>query len=386
MTKKKNKDLVLGDILLGILFLLCLLFLNIFNLLIKDKKVSLSENRTLAEKPVMTVDSLVRGDYEEQLETYLSDQFAFREGFRKMNNLILLAGGNRLQNHIFYGKDGQLFREIDSPDMRNLQANMEAINRLSVLMQHTDKKIYLMLVPDAAAIYPECLPPYAETLDEAAAFEKIKGQLAQEIVWIDGLSAMLKHKKEQLYYKTDHHWTTYGAYCMYRETKGQFAFPEESEEYDIFPVTNRFNGVLSGNSGFAGKEREEIDVYLPKNNTDLVVSYVEEQKKRSSLYEVEKLNTRDQYGVFLGGNHSLLDIRTAADSDRTLLLFKDSFANCYIPFLVSHYKEIVVVDPRYYAGTITDLLGNYNIQEILFLYSGNTFLTDNHITGMMDIS
>ena len=114
-----------------------------------------------------------------------------------------------------------------------------------------------------------------------------------------------------------------------------------------------------------------------------MVSYVDEGRKTTSLYDSSKLETRDQYGVFLGGNSSVIDIKTVSPEKKRLLVIKDSFANCFIPFLAPYYREIVVVDPRYYSGTIGDIMDAYRITDALVLYSGNTFFTDNHLSGVL---
>ena len=150
-----------------------------------------------------------------------------------------------------------------------------------------------------------------------------------------------------------------------------------------YTVTDSFNGALAAKSGVGLSEKEQIDIYVPASgDDDVVVTYVDEGRKTTSLYDTSKLETRDKYGVFLGGNTSLLDIRTVASSEKRLLVVKDSFADCFIPFLAPYYREIVVVDPRYYSGTITDIMETYRITDALFLYSGNTFFTDNSISGV----
>ena len=132
-----------------------------------------------------------------------------------------------------------------------------------------------------------------------------------------------------------------------------------------------------------GDEKEKIDIYAPTNgDDDVIVNYVNETKKTTSLYDSSKLKTRDKYGVFLGGNTSVIDIKTVSTSQKRLLVVKDSFADCFIPFLTPHYREIVVVDPRYYSGTMQDIMDTYRITDALILYSGNTFFTDNNISGV----
>ena len=159
-----------------------------------------------------------------------------------------------------------------------------------------------------------------------------------------------------------------------------------SGKYVSYAVTDSFNGSLASKSGMNLKEKEQIDIYVPtEEDTDLIVDYVDEGKRVTSLYNSSALKEKDKYTVFLGGNYSLLDIRTVSTSKEKLLIVKDSFANSFIPFLTPYYREIVVVDPRYYSGTINDLMDSYRISEVLFLYSGNTFFKDNNISGVFAV-
>ena len=120
----------------------------------------------------------------------------------------------------------------------------------------------------------------------------------------------------------------------------------------------------------------------PPGDDDVVVNYVNEAKKRTSLYDSSKLETRDKYGVFLGGNTSVVDIKTVSTSQDRLLVVKDSFAGLLHPLPHSPLQEIVVVDPRYYSGTMDEIMETYRITDALVLYSGNTFFTDNNISGV----
>ena len=156
-----------------------------------------------------------------------------------------------------------------------------------------------------------------------------------------------------------------------------------SDDYVSYTVTDSFNGVLAAKSGVGLNEKESIEIYVPASgDDDVVVNYVDEAKKTSSLYDSSKLETRDKYAVFFGGNTSVMDIKTVSPSSKRLLVVKDSFANCFIPFLTPYYREIVVVDPRYYSGTMKDIMDTYRITDTLIMYSGNTFVTDNHISGV----
>ena len=183
---------------------------------------------------------------------------------------------------------------------------------------------------------------------------------------------------EDLYYHTDHHWTTQGAYYAYLQAAKAMGIDTSSDTYDKAPVTRSFQGTLSAKSGFRSGEKDEIDVFLPTGDQTLpsVVNYVDEQKKSASFYDTEKLGTRDKYALFFGGNHAQIKINTPTETDNTLLVLKDSYANSFVPFLAQHYRKIIMVDPRYYFGNLEQLIQVENVQEVLYLYNANTFFSD----------
>ena len=242
----------------------------------------------------------------------------------------------------------------------------------------------MMLVPDAASILSESLPAFATVEDQSQMFSMVEHGLGDSVSWVDEYSALNKHKTEKLYYKTDHHWTTQAAFYVFQEAAAGLGIEGDvSDDYVSYTVTDSFNGVLASKSGAGLDEKERIDIYVPtEGDDDVIVNYVDEAKKRTSLYDSSKLETRDKYGVFFGGNTSVMDIRTMSTSSQRLLVVKDSFADCFIPFLTPYYREIVVVDPRYYSGTLEDIMATYRITDALILYSGNTFMTDNNISGV----
>ena len=146
----------------------------------------------------------------------------------------------------------------------------------------------------------------------------------------------------------------------------------------IFRVTS------SSTSGFLPDKRDKIEVYQPSTQPTYVVNYVEEEEKTASIYDAEKLKTKDAYAVFLGGNHSVVDIQTTVRNGRKLLVLKDSYANSFVPFLLPYYEEIVMVDPRYYYDTMDDIVSLYEINEVLFLYNANTFFQDTSLKMVLN--
>ena len=382
---KKDRQRKVQEQLVGIIFILTLFLFLIINVIVPDREKSVQENRMLATKPKFRLSSLISGDYDEKFEAYMDDQFVGRDMWRKLKVTVDRICGSRLENGVYIGRNGQLLEQIEVADENHLAANIKAIKSFS----ESQKKIpvRMMLVPDAANVLNHSLPALAKPEDQTQMFSMVRKDLGDSVEWIDVSTELNKHKTEKIYYKTDHHWTTLGAFYAFQAAAPSLGIEGDlSGKYVSYAVSNSFNGMLASKSGVNLGEKEQIDIYVPtEEDTDLIIDYVDEGKRSTSLYDSSKLKEKDQYTVFLGGNSSLLDIRTVSTSTKRLLLVKDSFANSFIPFLTPYYREIVVVDPRYYSGTINDLMDSYRISEVLFLYSGNTFFKDNNISGVFTV-
>ena len=382
---KKDRQRKVQEQLVGIIFILILFLFLIINIIVPDKEKSEQENRMLTTKPKFRLSSLISGDYDEKFEAYMDDQFVGRDMWRKLKVTVDRICGSRLENGVYIGRNGQLLEQIEVADENHLAANIKAIKSFS----ESQKKIpvRMMLVPDAANVLNHSLPALAKPEDQTQMFSMVRKDLGDSVEWIDVSTELNKHKTERIYYKTDHHWTTLGAFYAFQAAAPSLGIEGDlSGKYVSHAVSNSFNGMLASKSGVNLGEKEQIDIYVPtEEDTDLIIDYVDEGKRSTSLYDSSKLKEKDQYTVFLGGNSSLLDIRTVSTSTKRLLLVKDSFANSFIPFLTPYYREIVVVDPRYYSGTINDLMDSYRISEVLFLYSGNTFFKDNNISGVFTV-
>ena len=382
---KKDRQRKVQEKLVGIIFILTLFLFLIINVIVPDREKSVQENRMLATKPKFRLSSLISGDYDEKFEAYMDDQFVGRDVWRKLKVTVDRIGGSRLENGVYIGTNGQLLEQIEVADENHLAANIKAIKSFSE--SQSKIPVRMMLVPDAANVLNHSLPALAKPEDQTQMFSMVRKDLGDSVEWIDVSTELNKHKTEKIYYKTDHHWTTLGAFYAFQAAAPSLGIEGDlSGKYVSYAVSDSFNGMLASKSGVNLGEKEQIDIYVPtEEDTDLIVDYVDEGKRSTSLYDSSKLKEKDQYTVFLGGNSSLLDIRTVSTSTKRLLLVKDSFANSFIPFLTPYYREIVVVDPRYYSGTINDLMDSYRISEVLFLYSGNTFFKDNNISGVFAV-
>ena len=362
--------------LLGLGFAVLLAGFTVANYFHKDTAFSDTENRMLQQKPVFSWADLADGRFMGNFEKYQTDQFIFRREWIGLQTAADRLLGKNKSGDVYLG-EGQLLEE-PSKLSENVWENLDAMG--AFCRNQTGVKCYLMLVPDAASVQREKLPAYAPVADQAEQLEEIRSYLEKKenpVTEIPLYEMLREHREESLYYRTDHHWTTLGARYAYQSAAGQMGLPgaENGEEKKLYPVSDSFQGTLAARSGYRVPD-DTIEVYWPDQKEELVVTYVQEQTKSASLYAAEKLKTRDKYGMFLNGNHPLTEIRTMASTGRKLLFIKDSYANCFVPFLTGDFEEIVLVDPRYYYDSAEKLMKQYGFTDVLFLYNLNTFLED----------
>lgn len=365
-----------AGIFLGFLIIACA-----FNLFSKDREYSESENRILAQRPECSVERLLNGKYMSDMEAYVADQFFIRDKWINLKVLEDLALGKRESNGVYIGKKGYLMEIPSSPDKKALDKNLDAIRNFS--LAHEDVRTVMTLVPNAAFIYDHLVPKYAPVRNQAEDVVYVQEKVGDSLNYVDLTETMRAHKEEPIYYKTDHHWTTLGAKYAFDILYGSLGIEDPAENYEIYPVTHSFQGTLASKSGF-DKEKDTIEIYIPQGvSNECVVSYADDQRKSASVYQSAALKTKDKYEVFFGGNQSRIDISMPVEQDKNLLIFKDSYANCFIPFLIPYYRNITVIDPRYYYEDVERLISDNNITDILFLYNVNTFLTDNSLADIL---
>ncbi|WP_419749981.1 DHHW family protein [Terrisporobacter petrolearius] len=368
--------------------LLFILFLVLFvgaNIITKDKTFSERENRMLAGKPKFSVDKLLEGRFTSKFEDYVVDQFIGRDFFTNVKINMDKLLGKKESNGVFLGEDGYLVENFNKPNQKAVKENIQAINNFSA--RYKNIKQYMLISPTAVSILKDKLPIDAPVMDQEAYLQSYKDKLPQSVSFVDNYKTMYDHRNEYIYYKTDHHWTSLGAFYSYKELAKSMKLEESPDDYYTQQmVSNDFLGALSSKSGYNVKEGDKVNVYLPAkgDSQNVVVNYVEEQERTATLYSSQALKQKDNYEVFLKGNHPLVKIKTNANNNKTLLLFKDSYANSFIPFLVKDFSKIIVVDPRYYYEDIDSLMQQENVNEVLYLYNANTFFNDTSLSPVLN--
>ncbi|SDT53115.1 DHHW protein [Paenibacillaceae bacterium GAS479] len=379
------RRMVNSNSLIGLLLLFYIGAMALVNVLTPDKSFSDTENRVLEERPDFSLRTLVSGQFTSDYERSASDQVALRNVWVGMKTDADRAMGKKESNGVFLGKDGYLMERYTSPSDTELEERARAIRTFDGATPHLRKVI--MLVPTAAALFPDKLPAYAPVDDQLADLKRINELLPPGIQVANAYSALNAERDQSLFYKTDHHWTTKGAYYSYRELGDHLGIvPQEESSFRIDLATDEFYGSLYSKSGFRRLKPDEISIYRPRQEGPLKVSYEEEGRVTDTLYETDRLKEKDKYAVFLGGNHALIRIVTDGPSEKKLLVVKDSYANSLIPFLTKHYGEIDVVDLRYYTGSLPDLAQEREYQDMLILYNIKTFFEDPSILNLSEES
>lgn len=383
-----------------------LLTLSVLDFCKKDGLYSAYENRLLAQKPEFSLTELLSGNYTEAYEEYITDQFVFRDNwiFLKTGTDVLL--GKQEINGVYLAKDGTLIEqhlpeEIDGETVEkrlNLlqelaawQASRQETADSSADGQETaddgaDRiagKLYIMLVPTADNIRTKQLPTYAEYYEQKPFLDEVSAVIGKDSV-IDVRGALLPHREEYIYYGTDHHWTTQGAYYGYlawAEAAGVVPAP-----YEVETVSHDFLGTLHSMTHLPAAP-DTIEAYLPggaeKEEAVFRVYYDFAAEPKDSLYEPTYLDTKNQYGYFLDDNHPFIQIERADPpreaQGKTLFVLKDSYANCMIPFLTEHYETIYILDLRYYHGKLIPLLEEYGAageMDLLICYNVIHFIEE----------
>ena len=378
--KKRKYNKAYGVLMAGA-FVLYIGLVTLLNIINKDQEFSEEENRNLMTKPKFSIGSLLEGTYVNDYESYVSDQMVGRSFFVRVKSTIDTLAGKDEKQGVFIGKDNQLIQDFERRSEEETQVKVQAINNFAESLEGINTTF--MLVPTATKVLEDKLPKDAPVDDEEEYIEDIRSGLSEKIKFVTPINELKKHKDQYLYYRTDHHWTTKAAYIAYLELcKALELEPKGEEDFVVEQVTHEFYGSLSSKIGSRNMEADSIDIYFPKENPEVVVNYVSEQKKTTSLYDSSSLDKKDKYEVFTAGNHPHINIKTLGDTSKKLLVIKDSYANSMLPFLTSHYGEIDVIDLRYYVDDVRELIESKGITDVLFLYNVNTFNEDDSILNL----
>ena len=356
---------------------------TVMNILSNDREFSESENRVLASFPKLTISSLADGSFMKSFETYMADQFIFRDKLISAKTYFDRLSGKKEENGVYIGEEGFLIEKQSEYNKKKVKALAKSIN--TFMKKYPDAKKMVAISPNASYVYADKLPENIEMSNQFDQLTKIMNSLeGKNYTFLNVSKALLKAgEKHQIFYKTDHHWTTRGAYAVFQSISDKWGINTSKVPYEFMTVSAGFEGTLASKTGIHDVN-DKVEICLPKNSKGTyVVSYESQDKKTASLFDADKLNQKNKYEVFLGGNYDKVVIDTVSTSKNTLLIIKDSYANCLIPMLTPYFAKIVVVDPRYMTDSIHTVMEEYSFSHVLFLYNLNTFLQDTSLESAM---
>lgn len=372
------KKLIINGFVIFV-FAAFLFFFAVMNLITPDKAFSESENRYLAKRPEFSFKSLISGEYTKKIDEYVTDQFIFRDDFIKLKNISERIVGKMESNGVYFAKDGYLIEkhEEKSIDRALLERN---ISRLSKFVSENSKKlgkehISIMIVPTASNILSDKLPIYASQFDQDGMLEGIKAAVSDG-TFVDVQQALKKQCDRYIYYKTDHHWTTEGAFYAYRafcdavEVEGK-----QQNELDAVVVSDDFYGTVYTKAKLPSTKPDKMYRYDAKLPAEFTVEYDMNGKIKNTMYEDSYLSKRDKYSYYLNGNNALVKIsnKSIKASNRKLLIVKDSFAHSFAPIAANDFAELHMIDLRYYNASTAEYIEENDITDVLVLYNTINF-------------
>ena len=355
-------------------------------LVLPKQEFSASEKRYLEKMPQFSAKSFFAPDkkddsFQKHFEDYIADHTAGRAFWVGLNAYYNYALGNNGSKGVYKSRENYLINDPEDWDM--LERNTGYIEEFA---EHS--KEYMGNVPVTVAVAPSTGYVCADKLpafhfdyhdDEAFADMTETFRTADFVDLRDPLKTAYEDGN-QVFYRTDHHWTTFGAYTAYRALAASLGYtPNEESAYQKTAYPG-FYGTTYSTSGFWLTPPDDIEIW-ELENSDITVSIFEEETiEQNDMFFYSHLDENDKYPVFLDGNHPYTKItNNNAKTDEKLLVVKDSFAHSLVPFLADHYAEIIMVDMRYYSMPLQPIIEHEGVDRVLFLYSVDNLGTDKDI-------
>ena len=356
-----------------VLFAALILVVSVLFWAIPDRTFSETENKDLTQIPPFTAERLLDGSYTADIADYMADQFPFRDFFIRVKAATEMALGKMSNNGVILGEGGTLIPRSETINRENLTKNLSAIDALAEWCERRGVPTTVAVTGRSADVLHHTLPDFYGSAYSDALWEALSGEaqaLDRPILPLrDPLHERAK-AGEYVYYRTDHHWTTLGAYYGTKEIlteMGETIAPIESYTREV--VSDAFFGTTWSTSGMSWIAPDTMEYFRFAGDTDFTTTIVDDGTSFAGFYDRSYLAKKDKYSSFIGGNNALVTVRKNGDADRpTLLLVKDSFGHSAVPFLAQHY-DLLIVDIRYYKKSTAALIDEYGVDRVLVLYN-----------------
>jgi len=381
MTKRKQTAIIF-------LFFIMIFGMSAFDLIMGDRAFSEHENRYLEKKPKFSFKKLVSGEFTEKYETYLTDQFFFRDNWIELKSLAWVSLLQKEVNGVYIASGGYLIERHTNEEVMSNQYEKNISDLIKFASKYENMKwdsFSIMPIPTADAILSDKLPPFANGFNQDEFLSNFKLMLEErnlQHTLIDVSDTLKEHSKENIYYKTDHHWTGLGAFYAYNQWIEDIGMtPLAISQWEKEVVTDEFLGTVYSKVHLPVKA-DEILLYHQKNEQKYQVTYNLGEKTTDTIYDKTKLDGKDKYAVYFGGNMGLVEIQTQNKNGRELLVVKDSYANAFIPFAMSHFEKVTVIDLRYFNMSLEKYINQNEFSDVLLLYNIPNMLQERNLTQL----
>jgi len=342
--------------------------------LLPDRAFSPLENRYLQKAPAFSLDALHNGDFVEDAEKYTADHIVGRDFWVALKAWCERLSGKQENNGSYLAAGDALINRLDTPDMDALYKNMAYLDSL---VGNVDVPVHFGLIPSAAHIWADRLPAGAPTADEQTIINDLYGRT--DALTVDLSSVLAEHAAEDIYYRTDHHWTSLGAYYGYVALMDALGLPAVPlSDFNKTTVSEEFYGTIFSSSGVRWVAPDVIDIYVPEEGVE-VTSYFTGKPEAGELYADKFLSEKDKYSYFLGGNQPLCVIKGQNTDAPKILVVRDSYADSLAPFLSESFSEVHLFDLRYNRTGLSSYVEENGIDQVVVLYSISNFATDDNL-------
>ncbi len=350
-----------------------LLLGGLLSVIIPDRFYSEKEKRLLQQFPAFSFKDVRSREYAEALEKYLADQFPARDGLVAVKTLAEIAAGKRESGGVYFAKDGYLIDVFTDYPQQQTKNNLSTLLKLQEKLKGIGIGFKVMLVPTASQILKNKLPAFAPSADQTKVLKAAKEMGLQVLDITDVLAS---HSDEYIFYKTDHHWTSLGAFYAYASwMQSMGRVPASLSDYKKEELSRNFRGTTYAKTNLPYAAFDVIDAYTRADCHH--VSYNSDDYMTESIYERKYLKGADQYAVFLNSNQA----RTVVKGEGTgkCLIIKDSYANCFAQFAVDDLEETHLLDMRFFKGSVTEYIKDKGITEVLVLYNIPNFTSETSV-------
>ena len=371
-----------SDILLVLILAVFVFAVAVCVWAIPHKDFSEDENRYLATAAdIDFAEDLMSGKLTGEIADIYSDQFPLRRALVELKAIFELALFKHENNGVILGRDGALIDRLEytAEDEQTIRENLGSIERFLAKLSGNNCEVFFALAPRSIDVLDRYLPALYSG-DRNGSVKKILDP--DRLPYIDLETAIKENGDEYVWFLTDHHWTPLGAYYAYRALSEKLGFaPFALADFENETVSESFFGTTYSKAGIYSVNPDTITLLRYAGDSDFKVTNGETGEIiLEGFYDRAKLEAKDKYSVFLGGDYGHIKISDGEEKEK-LLVIKDSYFDSIAPFLARHF-ELDVIDLRYFSGSAAEYARLSGAEKILILCGADSLATSSVFTQL----